>query len=731
MPCISVIVPVYGVEAWLSACVDSLLSQTLSDFELILVDDGSPDDCPALCDFYARQDKRVRVIHQANGGLSAARNSGIDCARGEYLAFVDSDDVVAPDYLKRLYTAIRQEDADLALCAVEDVSEEAKSLSPQVLTLPTRPGVFSGRELMAQFFAPNSTYYTVAWNKLYRASLWKELRYPAGMIHEDDAVAHLIYGLCAKVVCLDQPLYFYRLRQGSICHTQLHPGRFDGVSARVAWCRCFAQLGDDTLLDQALHSCWLLYLSLCGQAMAAPLTWPLCARWHSAQAEVASLLPLLPRCPSLSRREKLSCRRWAQRPLPLPPKGDKKRVALLLPPGLPVPAVQGGAVETLIQHLVEENQQQKQLELAVVCQWDEQAAALYGRWPQTLFHPQAPLGYSPLYSIKTHLGRLVGRPRHWDRWYGQPLPFLKRLDADLYVGEGGDLAGWQQASRVLGRHRFAAHLHGSTPGSAALDRIYSQAFAISDYVAQLWQRDEPARPVSLLPNCVDTQRFCPGQEGPALRKTLGFGLEDFVVIYCGRICPEKGVHKLVEALRLCSDPAVKLLVVGSPFFSAQENSPFFTRLKEDAAALEREGRIRFTGFVPNERLPAYYQAADCACFPALWDEPAGITAIEAMACGCPVVATSSGGMPSYLEGSAAVLLDRDELLSDDGTSTPVPGAVPLASALSEAIQGLKAAPRLCSVMSTAGKARAADFSRGTYYQRFCAAAAQQTPSAAP
>ena len=128
MPRISVIVPVYKVEQFLPACVQSILGQTFADFELILVDDGSPDGCGALCDAYAGQDGRVRVIHQKNGGLSAARNSGIAAATGEFLAFVDADDIVAPDYLEQLYCALRSSGADMALCAVEDVNEDGTPL---------------------------------------------------------------------------------------------------------------------------------------------------------------------------------------------------------------------------------------------------------------------------------------------------------------------------------------------------------------------------------------------------------------------------------------------------------------------------------------------------------------------------------------------------------------------------------------------------------------------------
>lgn len=724
MPQISVIVPVYGVEQYLPACVNSLLQQTFTDFELILVDDGSPDNCPALCDHYAETDSRIRVIHQENGGLSAARNTGICAAQGRFLAFVDSDDTVSPQYLQALYTALQDSGADMALCGVEDVNEDGSSQAEPVLTLPADPGIFEGKALMQQFFTPHSTCYTVAWNKLYRAELWQNLRYPVGMIHEDDAVAHLLYSACKTVVCLSQPLYFYRLRQGSICHAQLRPGNFDGVSAHAAWCRFFAKNGQQDLLNKALFGCWMRYLDLCAQCRSASLSWDLCARWHTVQAEMYALLPLLKHCSTLSAVQKFSCRRWACKPLPLAPKTDKQRVALLLPPGLPVPAVRGGAVETLAQHLIAQNQKEKRLELIVVCQWDADAAALAGRWPQTLFHYQTQPGRSLWHSIKLRLSALAAKPLHWNRWYAQPMKFLRRVDADLYIAEGGDLTGWQQASRVLGRQRFAAHLHGDAPGSPALDKLYSGALAISDHVADLWQQGNPDRATALVPNCVDTTLFCPSSdpdETQALRKQLGLAADDFVVLFCGRICPEKGVHKLVEALRLCGDPQIKLVVVGSPFFAAQDSSPFFTRLKEDSAALQAQGRLVFTGFVPNDRLPGYYRMADCACFPALWDEPAGITAIEAMACGCPVIATRSGGMPGYLAGSNAILLERDEVIAADGTVSAVSDVPALAPQLAQAITALSKDACAQTTMSKAGVQRAAAFSHSAYYQNFFAA----------
>lgn len=123
MPIISVIVPVYNVEKYLPRCIDSILAQTFTDFELILVDDGSPDNCGAICDEYAAKDKRVRVIHKSNGGVSSARNAGLDAASGEYVTFVDSDDYIAEDRLKQMHSSIFESKADIAVAGFRFVDE--------------------------------------------------------------------------------------------------------------------------------------------------------------------------------------------------------------------------------------------------------------------------------------------------------------------------------------------------------------------------------------------------------------------------------------------------------------------------------------------------------------------------------------------------------------------------------------------------------------------------------
>lgn len=187
---VSVIVPIYNAEPWLEECVQSILDQdfpaSYGTIEVLLIDDGATDGSGALCDRLAKRDNRIKVVHQENQGLSGARNTGIDMARGRYYAFIDSDDVVRPAYLKKMYEACEAHDAYMAICAVEDVQENGKPLPEPVFTPPTQEGVFRGKDLLNDFYAPNGTYYTVAWNKLYRAEVWKLLHYPEGRLHEDD-----------------------------------------------------------------------------------------------------------------------------------------------------------------------------------------------------------------------------------------------------------------------------------------------------------------------------------------------------------------------------------------------------------------------------------------------------------------------------------------------------------------------------------------------------------------
>ncbi len=213
-PLISIIVPVYKVEKYLERCVESLLAQTYENIEIILVDDGSPDSCPAICDVYAEKDVRIRVIHQKNAGLSGARNAGIDIAEGEYLAFVDSDDYIAPDFIQSLYALLRETGCAIGQCKFAYVQGEPLQADENQDSC-----IYMDENLMEQLYGPeeNATYFVVAWNKLYRRDLFQEIRYPLGRIHEDEATTYRLFHQGRRLAFLDRALYgYYTENAGSI-----------------------------------------------------------------------------------------------------------------------------------------------------------------------------------------------------------------------------------------------------------------------------------------------------------------------------------------------------------------------------------------------------------------------------------------------------------------------------------------------------------------------------------
>lgn len=216
-PLISVIVPVYRVEQYLGRCVESLLAQTYENTEILLVDDGSPDRCPQLCEEYAEAYEKIRVIHQENRGLSGARNTGIEHARGELLAFIDSDDRWSPYFLESLYRAMKRYDADISQCRWEYMHGDE-------LQEPYDPDAactcFTGRQMLEQLYIQTGAYFVVAWNKLYKRELFEKIRYPEGRIHEDEATTYRLFDLAKKCVVVDNALYGYYVGSGGTSITR-------------------------------------------------------------------------------------------------------------------------------------------------------------------------------------------------------------------------------------------------------------------------------------------------------------------------------------------------------------------------------------------------------------------------------------------------------------------------------------------------------------------------------
>ena len=210
---ISVIVPVYNVEAYLPRCVDSILAQTYQNLEIILVEDGTKDNCGAICDDYARKDARVRVLHKKNGGLSSARNAGIDVARGEYLNFVDSDDWIEPDAYEHMMAAATRYNVKLVCAGRYDV--DAGKTEKTVGLCPRKEEVISGIELARRIFVWENVD-SAACDKLYHRDLFRDIRYPIGKVCEDVPTTYRIALGAERVAMCAKPIYNYYHRPGSL-----------------------------------------------------------------------------------------------------------------------------------------------------------------------------------------------------------------------------------------------------------------------------------------------------------------------------------------------------------------------------------------------------------------------------------------------------------------------------------------------------------------------------------
>ena len=222
-PLISVIVPIYGVEKYLEQCLDSILNQTYRQLEIILIDDGSPDRCGDICDRYASQDSRIKVIHQTNQGLSAARNAGMDMATGEYISFIDSDDYIDLHFYEKMVQGfLDYPDAPIIVCLVyQDKDGQITNLNPNWHI--TQPVLHSPLTFCEDCLLGQVTGVTV-WNKLYRSKLLKDIRFRVGRTFEDLLFMHdlspILKKHMGKVVKIPHYLYYYRIRQGSICHSK-------------------------------------------------------------------------------------------------------------------------------------------------------------------------------------------------------------------------------------------------------------------------------------------------------------------------------------------------------------------------------------------------------------------------------------------------------------------------------------------------------------------------------
>lgn len=261
MDLISVIVPIYKVEPYLDRCVKSIINQTYDNLEIILVDDGSPDGCPAMCDAWAELDSRVKVIHKENGGLSDARNAGLAIATGKLISFIDSDDWIEPDFIEYLYRAMENTGAEIAGCATTFVAEDGSAIR---IRKEAHPSSLDRIEALRRLVLEDGVYQTV-WNKLYRRDVIQRIPFAVGKYNEDEFWTYQVFDRIYKLATVDIPLYNYLQRGTSIIGVGYNIRRLDGLDARfqrMEYLQKYNELANLTRQQFLLDCMWHLQCSL-------------------------------------------------------------------------------------------------------------------------------------------------------------------------------------------------------------------------------------------------------------------------------------------------------------------------------------------------------------------------------------------------------------------------------------------------------------------------------------
>lgn len=223
---ISIIVPIYKVEKYLDKCINSIVNQTYRHLEIILVDDGSPDKCGNICDEYAKRDKRIIVIHKENGGLSDARNAGLDIATGNYITCIDSDDYVSIDYIEYLYNLIEKSKADVSVCNMKLIFQDKKT---DYRIISDYEKIFTPEEAIKTMLY-QSDFDNSAWGKLFKSNLFKDIRFPKNKLFEDFAIMYKLISNTRKIIYGSKQKYFYIIREDSIMKKEFNLKKMDLIN---------------------------------------------------------------------------------------------------------------------------------------------------------------------------------------------------------------------------------------------------------------------------------------------------------------------------------------------------------------------------------------------------------------------------------------------------------------------------------------------------------------------
>lgn len=337
------------------------------------------------------------------------------------------------------------------------------------------------------------------------------------------------------------------------------------------------------------------------------------------------------------------------------------KIAVLTSGILPVPAVLGGAVENLIDYYLEYNNQHQLHDITVYSITPPRSASIV-ETPNTHYH------YIDTTSwwgrLKRHLFVRTHTSDYYnayiDYFFHQALKDIAKKEYDVIILE--NRPGYAIPVSKVSKAKIIIHLHNDLLNRDSKDakeicRVCHKVITVSNYIKGRVETIGADIPIETVYNGIDLERFY--QAPPIDRKTLGFKEDDFIVVYSGRLIKEKGIEELIDAfIQLKDYPSIKLLILGGSFYGISQSNPFLENLKKKCATIKTQ--IVFTGFIPYEQLPNYLKVGDVAVVPSMWEEPFGLTCVEAMAAGLPLITTNTGGIPEICKNAVHVI-DKKEI----------------------------------------------------------------------
>lgn len=387
-----------------------------------------------------------------------------------------------------------------------------------------------------------------------------------------------------------------------------------------------------------------------------------------------------------------------------------KKLCFITQCSLPIPTVKGGAVETLVEYLLDENEKNPNFEITVLSVDDLKAREKSKAYKHSSFVyiPQQKVSYNKIllqiYRVFKHLGIYIP----FSLEFNEALKVLSRLEKhDYYIFEAGPTTQLPALQNIVPKEKLLVHIHWDGMGNKKKDKCFSYLFPVSDYIGSRWYActgcdKEKIRP---LYNCARIERFTKKlteEEKAELRQKLNIPGDHAIVIFTGRIVWEKGVKELLQAVNMLYHEKVTLLVIGSANFGASTNTPYEKEVNQLISNISRQ--VVFTGFVHQTELYKYYNIADIAVMPSLFQDPAPLVCIETQATGTPLIATKVGGIPEYTTEDTAILIPADKNLPNS---------------LAEKIDFLIDNPDIRFKMGQAAEQHAQKFSVESYYNNFC------------